>query len=387
MVQRGYWETASLYAKYPFIVNLKAYMDAVYGIKDLEPIVERNPGLVGLAVERVKRSVESVEKGLFRAIRGSEEEEVLSFFLALQIIRDIGDTWLLGRYAYIEAERARNFLENDKPEIIERVGRSVGISTIHYHSTNPLREAIGFRGGVILYSVYEFSMSFPEYVVFARRMLGDASWRTVNQPVVRGRVFLDKRRAVRVVKEAIELWIKKLVDVLEPGRLEKLDIYTKAIEEIRSLIGEKRVRIASSGRATPTPTGVVEEAFPPCMANILARARRGEHLSHHERFAIATFMLAIGADIDEVVDVFRNMPDFNERITRYQVEHLAGQRGSMKKYRPYSCETMKTLGLCIAECKARTPLQVYYSNLRKMFSGKTRRTRERSRVKQTVGEE
>ena len=71
--------------------------------------------------------------------------------------------------------------------------------------------------------------------------------------------------------------------------------------------------------------------------------------------------------------MFRNMPDFNEKITRYQVEHLAGLRGSGKRYRTYSCEKMKSLGLCKADCGTRSPIQAYYRILSRMVKeGKLR---------------
>jgi|GEM_PF-2583004 len=36
-----------------------------------------------------------------------------------------------------------------------------------------------------------------------------------------------------------------------------------------------------------------------------------------------------------------------ERVVRYQLVHIAGQRGSRVKYKPLSCQSMKTHGLCI----------------------------------------
>jgi DNA primase large subunit len=42
-------------------------------------------------------------------------------------------------------------------------------------------------------------------------------------------------------------------------------------------------------------------------------------------------------------------PDFNEKIARYQVEHIAGLRGSRTRYKPPSCQTMRSLGLCVED--------------------------------------
>jgi DNA primase large subunit (EC 2.7.7.-) len=64
---------------------------------------------------------------------------------------------------------------------------------------------------------------------------------------------------------------------------------------------------------------------PPCMASILESLKRGENLPHVARFAITAYLLRQGWDVDRIVDLFRSAPDFNERITRYQVQHIAGQ--------------------------------------------------------------
>ena len=67
---------------------------------------------------------------------------------------------------------------------------------------------------------------------------------------------------------------------------------------------------------------------------------------------LATYMLAIGKPVDEIVLMFENAPDFNEKITRYQVEHLAGMKGSHTKYSVPSCDKLRNENLCFAtaEC-------------------------------------
>ena len=74
-----------------------------------------------------------------------------------------------------------------------------------------------------------------------------------------------------------------------------------------------------------------------------------EDVSHIENFTIASYMVNKGYGIDEVVDVFKDRSDFDEKIARYQVEHIAGLRGSRVKYKPPSCIRMKTYGLCIED--------------------------------------
>ncbi len=98
--------------------------------------------------------------------------------------------------------------------------------------------------------------------------------------------------------------------------------------------------------------------LPPCMKSILESIARGENVSHFARFALAAYLLNfLGLSVDEVIGVFSRVADFDERKTRYQLEHIAGLRGGGKKYRVPNCEKMKLMGLCIADCGVRNPTQ------------------------------
>ena len=119
------------------------------------------------------------------------------------------------------------------------------------------------------------------------------------------------------------------------------DFFWQAVEEVRKLIEEKAPK-----HVIPMP---VRGEMPPCIMQILAKIRSGEDVSHIENFTIASYMVNTGYGIDEVIDVFKDRSDFNEKVARYQVEHIAGLRGSRVKYKPPSCSRMKTYGLCIED--------------------------------------
>jgi len=106
--------------------------------------------------------------------------------------------------------------------------------------------------------------------------------------------------------------------------------------------------------------------LPPCMRRLLERLKRGENLSHFERFALAAFLLnGLGMSVDEALSLFSSAPDFNERIARYQLEHVAGLRGSMKRYSPPSCARLKAEGVCVSSCGVRNPVQFVKSRSRR----------------------
>ncbi len=105
--------------------------------------------------------------------------------------------------------------------------------------------------------------------------------------------------------------------------------------------------------------GFVPEALPPCISRLYNRILSGEKLSHMENFLLAVFLINVGLGEEEIVRIFSHAPNFNEKITRYQVEFLMGKRGGGKKYMVPSCDKIRSMNLCVADCSVTNPL-VYY---------------------------
>ncbi|MEM2954263.1 MAG: DNA primase regulatory subunit PriL, partial [Candidatus Bathyarchaeia archaeon] len=92
-------------------------------------------------------------------------------------------------------------------------------------------------------------------------------------------------------------------------------------------------------------------------------AQKGRHIPHIARFTLTTFLVNIGMPTENIIDLFRASSDFNERLTRYQVEHISGERGSRTRYKPPKCQTLKTHGICMTPnkpcAKISHPLKYY----------------------------
>ena len=61
---------------------------------------------------------------------------------------------------------------------------------------------------------------------------------------------------------------------------------------------------------------------------------------------MTTFLLRAGKTVDDVIDMYPTNLGFNQNITRYQVEHIAGLKGGGTKYDVPSCSTMKMKDFC-----------------------------------------
>ena len=94
------------------------------------------------------------------------------------------------------------------------------------------------------------------------------------------------------------------------------------------------------------PKTVTQSAFPPCINALYADAAASHHLSHIGRFTLTSFLVNIGMTPEAVNEFFKTFSDYNERLARYQIEHIAGERGSGTKYTCPQCSVLQTHGVC-----------------------------------------
>jgi len=169
--------------------------------------------------------------------------------------------------------------------------------------------------------------------------------------VERGWALLTRSLLYEFVKA---LYFRVIEERVEPLAKDLATMYNLPIVEPEKL-GLRRVVIKMRSKDQTVATSLHED--PPCMKAIMEALKRGENLPHAARFAITTYLLKRGWDVEQIVDLFRNAPDFNEKITRYQVQHIAGRAGGRKEYNVPNCETMRQWGLCVANCGVKNPLQ------------------------------
>lgn len=280
-------------------------------------------------------------------------EEVSSFYLAVMLAQH-AHGWLLRRLADYEGKRVSSELMKERDRDVVGILRGLGIEVEYIAEEDGCghRVILGKSKAGDVVACYPYRVPIPRYLRYVEGLLSEPSWKLVNRLVLGGYVYLGKRDLARMAEEVVKRRVVEYGRAFsgEPVRL----LLGEYLDSARSLV--PREVIEREKRSTPKR---FEAAFPPCMSKLKEALLRGEHLSHHQRFALATFLLSVGYDVDEVVEMFRASPDFDEKVARYQVEHLAGLRGSRKRYRVYSCDKMKSLGLCVAECGTVSPLQYY----------------------------
>lgn len=326
--------------KYPFLPN------AVERVKEL------GLTLADIASSALKSMTERASRYVEASIRNSEipppaedcDEEIVSFMISLLILKLIGDRLLVRRFAATFARRSRFFLSGEEQDKLLYLLNSLGIK---------VRYAGNAFGYPLSVNVFDYLSNMPE-----RR----GSWKLVHRIVDRGWVYVSKAEAVRLGEERLRDLIERRVEEIKVDGLQIPDPLYSLAEKLSSEWGTYLRKIKENWAIAEVDNW--ESALPPCVKAIMDGVKAGKNVPHSARFMLASFLLSIGLSVEEVLEIFRAAPDFKEQIARYQVEHIAGLRGSRKKYSPYKCDNMKTLALCVAECNVKHPLQYYWKSLR-----------------------
>ncbi len=174
-------------------------------------------------------------------------------------------------------------------------------------------------------------MHFTSYLKLTRRFSAP-EWRLGNRELNSGWLSISWHELRRLLGEAVRLWIidiKREVEWIPEALKRKADEVREHIEE------NVRSRALRS-----------EKQLPPCVEEIKRAILRGEAVSHQARFTLATYMLSRGASIEDIVELFTSISDYDPNITEYQVMHIAGLKGSRIRYKPPSCKKIKLWGLC-----------------------------------------
>jgi DNA primase large subunit len=271
--------------------------------------------------------------------------ELLSYPVARMIVSAVAEPSFIKRYAIAEAKKANERLRLEDPTFVMRVAEELGL--------NVSQEDGGF------------AVDFTDFLRFSSTMRSK-SWKLVNQRLVRGSVLVPKNKLTRMIEQILTDRISSELPLEVNDDI--IDRFAKEIQEIRQVLEQRRKdqQKESMGRMSFV-------RFPPCMKALLEMTRGGQNVPHSGRFALVAFLHTLGMDSEEILQTFSTAPDFDERKSRYQVEHITGEI-SGTEYTPPECSTMKSYGICFnpdALCaKIKHPLSYYRAKGRPFRSRK-----------------
>ncbi|HLN51373.1 MAG TPA: hypothetical protein VK455_04905 [Thermoplasmata archaeon] len=313
----------ALFADYPFLPGADALLGGeLVSVRSLllDPAYER-PRAIGrarvLAAADDPRALHDVEE----LSAASADVRYLSFLFARLVLAAAPAPAALRRWAVAEAKRSYARLLQSPPDELEEIARRLGFTG----------EAGSGR----------VEIDIADYVRLASP-IREADYRLANQPVKGGRVTVEAKRAARLLQEAIRR------SLVTPVHLDA-EVVTLVRSRETELFEELSRRLPLPvGRAGTTPGGLRRDRFPPCIRKMQRTLERGENLSHAGRFCLAAFLHRAGADFETIVDAYRGAPDFEESVTRYQVEHIVSRNEGLG-YEPAQCDTLRSHGLCVRE--------------------------------------
>ncbi len=305
------------FANFPFVTGALKYVEALdfkldelFHERAFEQIRERGK----------QRVLSAIGGGITRpeiSDRISAEKELLAYPVARILVSCIDDGYLIKRYAFAEAKSSFELVRKLSDDRLKELAADFNMS-----------EDISGQAYV---------MHFTDYIRYSSA-IHEHEWKLVNRKMNCGRVNLSKEEFSRLIEEAVRKRIESSLPLeVPPGICTALDGYLK---EIRDSLSARKSEFSLEEFKEIMP-----DCFPPCMAHALAGARAGVNLPHSMRFALTSFLLNIGMNVEGIMELFKVSPDFDEERTRYQVMHIHGASGTV--YKSPSCGTMVTYGNCI----------------------------------------
>jgi DNA primase large subunit len=326
------------YTKYPFLKEAAKYLKQPdLRIEDLENTELQQ--ILNRAEERIQEAI--LYTKVTRNTHHDEDVEILSFTVAIILAIATQNSFIQKRYALAEAKQSYEEFKLEPKDKLVKIAQN-------------------FEWGLALNNdkktPYDFILNFTDYLRNTTH-LREKKWKLVNRILKNGKVYITGNEASRLLAEEVRRHVEKRTETKDLPELPQRVL--EAAERINKLATEKIGKTEMEG----FPKTVTDTAFPPCIQALYQAFSSGRHLSHIGRFTLTSFLINIGMTPERVIELFKNVSDFNERMTRYQVEHIAGARGSRTRYTTPKCDTLKTHGVCTSPdslCRStRHPLGYY----------------------------
>lgn len=308
--------------------------------KDYVRIMEITPDALMENEELLERAFDSIKKLLKKKYIVQEildlkradnwkQYALIGYFLNL-----IGEPILWSRFAEIMRNEIESNLDAKKSG-----GDLLRIAKNTFNWT--LKKT---KDKTILGQLYSWKIKWHDFISVSSQIM-DENWKLINNNIENGWVFLKSTQTKRLLAEKVRKTITEKAK-LPPTRIpEEIEDRIKeikgSIKDIKDSFQQSSISITSEERS---------EAYPPCINNIINKTKNGINLSHFERLVLVFFLINIDFTVDEVLNIFKLQPDFNEERAKYYIEHAAGKVGGRTRYKSYNCVKIQSFqGICKKE--------------------------------------
>ncbi|AHC51760.1 DNA primase large subunit [Sulfolobus acidocaldarius SUSAZ] len=295
------------FSKYPFLKDIGEELKKFGGGVTLKDILESK--YLEVAKERLEKIIKDEKVESFSNVRNS----VLVFYSLILIVALLNNRSITENIAEKESKLIEGDLIKENPDNILEIGKLLGVNV----SKDELKFSIKDKSkerNIIL----PFSIPLTDYLFHIREIKRiNENFKLNKRIVTNGKVYINKADLTRLLREKIRL---KIIDLISSIKLPTIpDNLKKIADELR-------------GRKTP-----------PCIVEL----RKKKELTDEEKRILVVYSV----NVNEVTD----------ELDKELVAKFRGNR--RERYIVYSCEIMKKLNLCIAECGVKNPLELYYGRL------------------------
>jgi len=306
-------------ARYPFLRGAAVYAEE--NSTDIDSLI-RSPSYENARKRGLDRVLSAISQYKVSEVSLLNEYdrlmEVLSYPYARMIVSCVGDRFLTKRYALAEASRMNELLQNDHPSAIP-IATELNVNSMADDDGN-------------------IRIHFGDYLRFSHVMKA-VEWKLINTDIRNGYVHLEQEKFDRLLQNALQERIESELPLNVPAEFRK--IMEADVSNATLALSETKAKLSPTGGAEMNM-----EYLPPCMKAILASAQNGVNLPHSARFALVSFLNALGLTYDQIIGLFAQSPDFDESKSSYQIKHITGEERGGEGYTPPECSTMKTNGIC-----------------------------------------
>ncbi|MEM0158835.1 MAG: DNA primase regulatory subunit PriL [Thermoplasmataceae archaeon] len=184
-----------------------------------------------------------------------------------------------------------------------------------------------------------FSVPVSTFITFSSRLSGP-KYRLIYQSISGGKVLCGREMASKLAREA---FVRNAMSVY--SRINRAEAQ-EVLSGMANYLDEIRLALEKSGISQTVELGDVDyNLFPPCVKTYLTQMHDGVNLPHLARFTLVSFLHKAGMSSEKIIELFRTAPDFNEKFTTYQVNHITGTI-STTEYSPPKCSVLASNHLC-----------------------------------------
>jgi DNA primase large subunit len=318
------------YAKYPFTKDAREYLDSLklnFENVDVDLLDDASNRITSMSREgELLKEIDSGQEHFL-------QKWIISYPLS-KVLATLSKNMLIKKqFARSQARLVNFFLNFENEETIAKIGKQLF----------DIKE----KDNKYIVPFYQYLNHSPQGKIY----------KLVNQELRDGFIAVDKNTLSLMIAEYVFNSIAKTE--VDAKNVPKLLLYYADELNKHKKYKEYTFSTAELGAADAT-------CFPPCMKKVYAELQAGHPVSHNPRFVIATFFANVNMSIDQAINAFKNQPNFNEKRTRYHLEHAYGTKGQRIKYTTPSCIKLEAYGVCCRDdtCKWKHPLAYYKAKKR-----------------------